>query len=82
MIDIVGKVCNVESADLCLTSKTHNMYNYTPLNEKMSSVYCIVYRPLLNITCLKSSKIFMNGKGVDGQLAQVNTIYKTRDMSQ
>lgn len=80
VIAAIGTVCSEEYPDLCLCSPKHNVSDVKTKGEIMELVDCRVYRNMLNITSLKSAKVFMNATGVDGQRAQISTIFKSRDV--
>lgn len=82
VIDAIGSVCNAEYADICLSERKYNKSGCNTRKEIMSTIDCRVFRNMINISSLKSSKAFMNAGGEVGKRAQYLTIYKARDLCQ
>lgn len=49
-------------------------------NDIMKVMDCRVFRKMINIASLKSSRAFMNASGEHGERAQILTIYWARDV--
>lgn len=80
VINTIGEVCDSEYADLCLSNNSYNIKGSKTANEIMKVMDCRVFRKMLNITSLKSSRAFMNASGEKGERAQILTIYRARDV--
>lgn len=80
VIETIGDVCDSEYADLCLSS--NNTHGSKTASDIMKLMDCRVFRNMLNITSLKSSRVFMNASGEDEERAQLLTIFRARDVCQ
>ncbi len=78
VIATIGRVTNADHPDICLSSPLLNKKKAKTVEEVMHSTDCRVYREFINITSLKSSKMFMNAKGTDGERAQALTILRAK----
>lgn len=61
VVDAIANVVNSEHPDLYLTNTDTARFYEKSTNEIMKDVGCRVYEKVINISSLKSSKLFMNG---------------------
>jgi len=77
VVTVIGEIINSEHPELVLRPREE--YD-SDRSELLHSVDCRVYRKFVNITSLKSATVFMKAEGELGVQAQINALYRVRDL--
>lgn len=77
VIDAVGDIMNSEHPDLVVQQPGSSVKDES---SAVKTIDCRVFRRFIHISSLKSATAFMNACGRDGIEAQINTLYRLRDV--
>lgn len=77
VIDTIGKIVNEENKELAM--RIH--YKTNSKHSKNAAVDSRIYRNLISSSTLKGSTPFMNAEGPDGEAAQLNSLWRIREIS-
>lgn len=80
LVNTIGDIVTSEHPDLIASPFTLSGVVRPSKSPSTSNTDCRVFRNFIHISSLKSCIPFMNASGADGELAQVNTLYRVRDM--
>lgn len=76
----LGKIVNSEFPEICIKNKNIDSHGATTADEVKKIVDCRIYRSFVKMNSLYTSTCFMNPKTPVQEQAQVNTLYRVRDI--
>ncbi len=82
VIQAIGEISNSEHAEFALGNPKLNDVGATTVDDLMEKKDCRIFRKFIHITSLKSARTYMTAKHKYGEAAQVNTIYRAKDLYQ
>lgn len=79
-LQTLGLIINGEYAELCLSNTNIDSGDCVTAQQTKATMDCRVYENILKLQSLYASSAFMNAKTKQAETAQVNCLYRLRDV--